>query len=439
MKKPLVAIIGRPNVGKSTLFNKLVGKRISIVDDQPGVTRDRIYANAEWLGYNFNLVDTGGLDFSNSDIFQNDIQRQARIAIDFADVILFLVDGKEGITANDEEVAALLRRSGKPIVLVVNKLDNFEIEKTYDFYTLGVGEPMPISVLQSKGLGEVLDQIVSYFPQRVENTDEQLFKVAVVGKPNVGKSSIINKILGEDRLLVSDVAGTTRDAVDTPFRWNKKDCILIDTAGMRRQRSYDNQSIEAYSVMRSLGAIDRADVVLVVFDASEEITEQDVRIAGYVHESGKPSVIVMNKWDLVEKDTQTINRYKQKLDSELAFMSYYNCIFVSAKTGQRFGDIMQAAYTSYENACKRITTGLLNEVLAGAVMANEPPYFKGRRVKISYITQASTNPPTFILFANEENCLHFSYMRYLENYIRKSIDFSGTPIKIIVRGKKEKE
>lgn len=439
MKKPLVAIIGRPNVGKSTLFNKLVGKRISIVDDQPGVTRDRIYANAEWLGYNFNLVDTGGLDFSNSDIFQNDIQRQARIAIGFADVILFLVDGKEGITANDEEVAALLRRSGKPIVLVVNKLDNFEIEKTYDFYTLGVGEPMPISVLQSKGLGEVLDQIVSYFPERVENTDEQLFKVAVVGKPNVGKSSIINKILGEDRLLVSDVAGTTRDAVDTPFRWNKKDCILIDTAGMRRQRSYDNQSIEAYSVMRSLGAIDRADVVLVVFDASEEITEQDVRIAGYVHESGKPSVIVMNKWDLVEKDTQTINRYKQKLDSELAFMSYYNCIFVSAKTGQRFGDIMQAAYTSYENACKRITTGLLNEVLAGAVMANEPPYFKGRRVKISYITQASTNPPTFILFANEENCLHFSYMRYLENYIRKSIDFSGTPIKIIVRGKKEKE
>jgi GTP-binding protein len=280
MKKPLVAIIGRPNVGKSTLFNKLVGKRISIVDDQPGVTRDRIYANAEWLGYNFNLVDTGGLDFSNSDIFQNDIQRQARIAIDFADVILFLVDGKEGITANDEEVAALLRRSGKPIVLVVNKLDNFEIEKTYDFYTLGVGEPMPISVLQSKGLGEVLDQIVSYFPERVENTDEQLFKVAVVGKPNVGKSSIINKILGEDRLLVSDVAGTTRDAVDTPFRWNKKDCILIDTAGMRRQRSYDNQSIEAYSVMRSLDAIDRADVVLVVFDASEEITEQDVRIAG---------------------------------------------------------------------------------------------------------------------------------------------------------------
>jgi GTP-binding protein len=280
---------------------------------------------------------------------------------------------------------------------------------------------------------------VSYFPQRVENTDEQLFKVAVVGKPNVGKSSIINKILGEDRLLVSDVAGTTRDAVDTPFRWNKKDCILIDTAGMRRQRSYDNQSIEAYSVMRSLDAIDRADVVLVVFDASEEITEQDVRIAGYVHESGKPSVIVMNKWDLVEKDTQTINRYKQKLDSELAFMSYYNCIFVSAKTGQRFGDIMQAAYTSYENACKRITTGLLNEVLASAVMANEPPYFKGRRVKISYITQASTNPPTFILFANEENCLHFSYMRYLENYIRKSIDFSGTPIKIIVRGKKEKE
>lgn len=437
MKKPLVAIIGRPNVGKSTFFNKIVGKRISIVDDTPGVTRDRVYASAEWTGYYFNLIDTGGLDYSSDDVFQNDIHKQAKIAVDLADVIVFMVDGREGVTKNDEEVSTFLRRTNKPIVLVVNKLDNFEVDKTYDFYTLGIGDPMPLSCAQSKGIGDILDEIVKHFEQKNENDETSTFKVAVVGRPNAGKSSIINKILGEERVLVSDVAGTTRDAVDTPFRWNKKDCLIIDTAGLRRQRSYDNQSIEAYSVLRSYDAIDRADVVLIVFDANEEITEQDVRIAGYVHEAGKPSVIIMNKWDLIEKDNSTVKKYKNNLSEQLAFMDYFKPIFISAKTGQRFGDIMQTAYDVFENASKRIQTGLLNEVLANAVLANEPPYRNGRKVKISYITQTSTNPPTFVLFVNDERALHFSYVRYLENYLRKSVDFSGTPIKIIVRGKSE--
>lgn len=437
MKKPLVAVIGRPNVGKSTFFNKIVGKRISIVDDVPGVTRDRIYANAEWVGFNFNLVDTGGLDYNTDDVFQNDIRLQAKIAVDLADVIVFMVDGREGVTRNDEEVATLLRRTKKPIVLVVNKLDNFEVEKTFEFYSLGIGEPFPISLMQSKGLGEVLDKIVSHFEEKNDEEEDSVFKVAVVGRPNAGKSSIINKILGEDRVLVSEVAGTTRDAIDTPFKWNKKDCLIIDTAGIRRQRSYENQSIEAYSVIRSYDAIDRADVVLIVFDSSEEITEQDVRIAGYVHESGKPSVIVMNKWDLVEKSTNSVKKYNEMLMEKLAYMSYFKSIYISAKTGQRFGEIMETAYESYQNSSKRITTGLLNEVLSSAILANEPPYRNGRKIKISYITQVEVNPPTFILFVNDEKAIHFSYTRYLENYFRKSIDFSGTPIRIIVRGKKE--
>ena len=437
MKKPLVAIIGRPNVGKSTFFNKIVGKRISIVDDTPGVTRDRIYGNAEWTGYHFNLVDTGGLDYSSEDVFQNDIHKQAKIAVDLADVIIFMVDGRDGVTKNDEEVATFLRRTNKPIVLVVNKLDNFEVEKTYDFYTLGIGEPWALSCAQSKGIGDILDEIVKHFPEKNENDETSTFRIAVVGRPNAGKSSIINRILGEERVLVSDVAGTTRDAIDTPFRWNRKDCLIIDTAGLRRQRSYDNQSIEAYSVLRSYDAIDRADVVLIVFDANEEITEQDVRIAGYVHEAGKPSVIVMNKWDIIEKDNSTVKKYIRSLEEQLAFMNYFKTIFISAKTGQRFGEIMEKAYESYENSMKRISTGVLNEVLSSAILANEPPYRNGRKVKISYITQADIKPPTFILFVNDEKAVHFSYLRYLENYLRKSIDFTGTPIKIVVRGKSE--
>ncbi len=437
MKKPLVAIIGRPNVGKSTFFNKLAGKRISIVDDTPGVTRDRIYSTCEWTGYNFNIVDTGGLDIKSQDVFQAEIAVQAKIAIDLADVIMFLVDGKEGMTRNDEEIADMLRTSKKPIVLIVNKLDNFEVEKTYEFYALGLGEPIPLSVMQSKGIGDVLDKVVAHFPEKVENDEESVFKVALVGRPNVGKSSITNKILGEERVMVSDIPGTTRDAIDTPFKWNKKDCILIDTAGMRRQRSYDNQSIEAYSVIRTLDAIERADVVVIVFDASEPISEQDIRIAGLVHEAGKPSIVVMNKWDLVEKNYNSINDYKKNLELELNFMSYLKPIFVSAKSGQRFGDVMATAYESYENASKRITTGVLNEVLQNAVLANEPPFKSGRRTKFQYITQVQTNPPTFLIFVNEAKGVHFSYMRYLENFIRKSVDFTGTPLKLILRDKKD--
>ena len=423
MENPLVAIIGRPNVGKSTFFNKICGKRISIVDDVAGVTRDRIYANAEWCGHNFRLVDTGGLDYQSQDVFQKDIMLQAKIAVDMAKVVVFMVDGREGLTQNDQEVATFLRRSKKPVVLVVNKLDNFEVENSYEFYALGLGDPFVISCLQSKGLGEVLDQIVSYFDEETTQEEKQTISVAVVGRPNAGKSSIINKMLGERRVVVSDVAGTTRDAIDTPFRWNKKDFTLIDTAGLRRQRSYDKESIEGYSVLRTFDAIERADIVLIVFDASEEISEQDVRIAGYVHEAGKPSVIVLNKWDLVEKNQNTQNKFKKMLDEKLSFMDYYKCIFVSALTGQRFGEIMQSAYDSYQNSCKRITTGLLNELLSSAVLANEPPYRNGKRLKIQYITQADTNPPTFVLFVNNASFMHFSYERYLENYFRKSVDF----------------
>lgn len=437
MENPLVAIIGRPNVGKSTFFNKICGKRISIVDDVAGVTRDRIYANAEWCGHNFRLVDTGGLDYQSQDVFQKDIMLQAKIAVDMAKVVVFMVDGREGLTQNDQEVATFLRRSKKPVVLVVNKLDNFEVENSYEFYALGLGDPFVISCLQSKGLGEVLDQIVSYFDEETTQEEKQTISVAVVGRPNAGKSSIINKMLGERRVVVSNVAGTTRDAIDTPFRWNKKDFTLIDTAGLRRQRSYDKESIEGYSVLRTFDAIERADIVLIVFDASEEISEQDVRIAGYVHEAGKPSVIVLNKWDLVEKNQNTQNKFKKMLDEKLSFMDYYKCIFVSALTGQRFGEIMQSAYDSYQNSCKRITTGLLNELLSSAVLANEPPYRNGKRLKIQYITQADTNPPTFVLFVNNASFMHFSYERYLENYFRKSVDFSGTPIRFVVKSKEE--
>ena len=437
MENPLVAIVGRPNVGKSTFFNKICGKRISIVDDVAGVTRDRIYANAEWCGHNFRLVDTGGLDYQSQDVFQKDIMLQAKIAVDMAKVVVFMVDGREGLTQNDQEVATFLRRSKKPVVLVVNKLDNFEVENSYEFYALGLGDPFVISCLQSKGLGEVLDQIVSYFDEETTQEEKQTISVAVVGRPNAGKSSIINKMLGERRVVVSDVAGTTRDAIDTPFRWNKKDFTLIDTAGLRRQRSYDKESIEGYSVLRTFDAIERADIVLIVFDASEEISEQDVRIAGYVHEAGKPSVIVLNKWDLVEKNQNTQNKFKKMLDEKLSFMDYYKCIFVSALTGQRFGEIMQSAYDSYQNSSKRITTGLLNELLSSAVLANEPPYRNGKRLKIHYITQADTNPPTFVLFVNNASFMHFSYERYLENYFRKSVDFSGTPIRFVVKSKEE--
>ncbi len=439
MKKPLVAIVGRPNVGKSTFFNYIVGKRISIVDPTPGVTRDRVYADAEWCGHNFTLVDTGGLDSASEDIFQKNIFMQAEIAVELADVVIFIVDGNAGVTRNDEEVASFLRRSKKPIVLAVNKLDNFEVEKTYDFYSLGLGDPYPMSTLQAKGLGEILDEVVKHFPEQSEKEEDNSIKIAVVGRPNAGKSSIVNRILGEDRVVVSDIAGTTRDAIDSNFRYNGKDYTIIDTAGLRRKRAVENESIESYSVIRSMDAIKRADIVLIVFNASEEISEQDVRIAGYVHEENKPSIIIMNKWDLVEKNDRTILKYQKDLDEKLKFMSYFKTLYISALTGKRFNEIMPEVEKVMENTSRRIPTGALNEILQNAMVANEPPYRKGRRLKIKYITQADTNPPTFVIFVNDASLMHYSYLRYLENYIRGTVDFSGTPIKIILKSKEEEE
>ena len=439
MKKPLVAIVGRPNVGKSTFFNYIVGKRISIVDPTPGVTRDRVYADAEWCGHNFTLVDTGGLDSASEDIFQKNIFMQAEIAVELADVVVFIVDGNAGVTRNDEEVASFLRRSKKPIVLAVNKLDNFEVEKTYDFYSLGLGDPYPMSTLQAKGLGEILDEVVKHFPEQSEKEEDNSIKIAVVGRPNAGKSSIVNRILGEDRVVVSDIAGTTRDAIDSNFRYNGKDYTIIDTAGLRRKRAVENESIESYSVIRSMDAIKRADIVLIVFNASEDISEQDVRIAGYVHEENKPSIIIMNKWDLVEKNDRTILKYQKDLDEKLKFMNYFKTLYISALTGKRFNEIMPEVEKVMENTSRRIPTGALNEILQNAMVANEPPYRKGRRLKIKYITQADTNPPTFVVFVNDASLMHYSYLRYLENYIRGTVDFSGTPIKIILKSKEEEE
>ena len=439
MKKPLVAIVGRPNVGKSTFFNYIVGKRISIVDPTPGVTRDRVYADAEWCGHKFTLVDTGGLDSASEDIFQKNIFMQAEIAVELAGVVIFIVDGNAGVTRNDEEVASFLRKSRKPIVLAVNKLDTFDVQKTYDFYSLGLGEPYPMSTLQAKGLGEILDEVVKHFPEPTSVEEDKSIKIAVVGRPNAGKSSIVNRILGEDRVVVSDVAGTTRDAIDSNFKYNGKDYTIIDTAGLRRKRAVINESIESYSVIRSMDAIKRADIVLIVFNASEEISEQDVRIAGYVHEENKPSIIIMNKWDLVEKDDKTILRYQKDLDEKLKFMSYFRTLYISALTGKRFNEIMPEVEKVMENNSRRIPTGALNEIIQSAIIANEPPFRKGKRLKIKYITQADTNPPTFVLFVNDGTIIHYSYLRYLENYLRNSVDFSGTPIKLVVKSREEEE
>ncbi len=437
MIKPLVAIVGRPNVGKSTFFNRIVGERISIVEDTPGVTRDRVYADAEWCGTTFTLIDTGGLEIKSEDVMWSHIRAQAEIAVETADLVIFMLDGKTGLTPEDHEVAKYLRRSKKPVILVVNKLDNNEEHLLYDFYELGLGQPFGVSAQQAKGLGDVLDEITDNIKKVDLTEDDTAIKVAVVGKPNAGKSSLVNKLLGYDRVIVSDIAGTTRDAIDTRMTYDGKDFIIIDTAGIRRKRSID-EDLEQYSVMRSLGAVRRADVVLIVIDASEEeISEQDVKIAGYVHEQGKPSVVVMNKWDLVDKDTHTMGKREKKLAEELKFMDYFTSVFISAKTGKRAENVLDMAVKSYENASKRITTGLLNDVLQEAIITNEPPSKNGRRLKLYYITQVSANPPAFAVFVNDESIMHFSYKRYLENSIRRSFDFSGTPIKLLIRSKKE--
>ena len=435
MTKPLVALVGRPNVGKSTIFNRLVGKRISIVEDYPGVTRDRLYADAEWCGKSFTLVDTGGIEPRSEDVMWKHIRKQAQIAVDLADVIVMVTDGRAGLVADDYEIASLLRTSSKPIILAVNKVDTSSNDAVYEFYALGLGEPIPVSGEQSLGLGDLLDAVTAQFPYNDEDENSDRIKIAIIGKPNAGKSSLTNKILGYERVIVSDIAGTTRDAIDTPFRYQDRDCVLIDTAGIRRKRSIDEQ-LEQYSVMRALGSVRRADVVILVADATEQLTEQDVRLCGYVNEQGKPCVVVMNKWDLIEKDAYTANEFKKKMDEQLKFMDY-RCEFISALTGQRVEKVLISAFASYDNACKRITTGLLNDVLLDAVAVNEPPTHKGKKLKIYYCSQVSTNPPTFALFVNDKDIVHFSYLRYLENCIRKSFDFKGTPIRIFVRNKND--
>jgi GTP-binding protein len=438
MNKPLVAIVGRPNVGKSTLFNRLIGRRVAIVEDTPGVTRDRIYQDAEWLNYAFTLIDTGGIEPASEDIIASQMRRQAELAIETADVIIFLVDGREGMTSADMDVAEMLRRSSKPVVLAVNKIDAPKFEEAmYEFYALGLGDPFTISSAQGLGLGDLLDAVVKDFPKDVEATQTERVNIAVVGKPNVGKSSLVNALLGEERTIVSDIPGTTRDSIDTNFTRNGKEYTLVDTAGIRRKRSVEDETIERYSVIRSLSAIRRADVVLIVCDATEGLSEQDVRIAGYAHEEGKASVLIVNKWDLIEKDTHTMNAFQKSLAADLAFMSYVSMLFISAKSGQRVNKVLELVDKAVEQARRRVTTGQLNDVVSEAVMMNEPPSEKGRQLKIYYATQVSVQPPTFVIFVNDTEIVHFSYERYLDNYFRKSFGFEGTPIRILFRSKKK--
>lgn len=437
MTNPIVAIVGRPNVGKSTLFNQLVGERISIVDDQPGVTRDRIYADTEWLNRKITLVDTGGIDVDSQDKLMLQMRQQANVAIDTSDVVIFLVDGKEGMTPADEEVANLLRKANKPIVLAVNKIDApHEEDMLYEFYNLGIGDPISISASHKRGLGDLLDAVIKHLPeQKVQDEDEDVIKIAVLGKPNVGKSSIVNKLLGEERVIVSDIPGTTRDAIDTPFVVNGQKYIIIDTAGIRR-KSRISEELERYSVIRALAAIRRCDVALLVIDATEEVTEQDKRIAGLIHEEGKGCIIIMNKWDLIEKDTNTMNEFRKRLANDLAFMQYAPSLFTSARTGQRLNNIIEMVNQVYAQCTFRISTGVLNECIADAVAFTEPPTDKGRRLKIYYGTQVAVKPPTFVLFVNDPDLMHYSYLRYLENQFRKSFGLEGTPIRFILRERK---
>lgn len=437
--KPLVAIVGKPNVGKSTFFNKVCGSRISIVSDMPGVTRDRIYADAEWLGKPFTLVDTGGIQTKSDDVMFRHIREQAQIALDLADVILFFTDYKSGLTSEDYDVGQLLRKTNKPVILVVNKVDHFMEADLSDFYMLGYGEVYPIAAEQKQGIGDLLDEVVSYFTDGEYEQDDGSIKIAVVGKPNAGKSSLVNKILGYNRTIVSDMAGTTRDAIDTPFEYNGQKYTIIDTAGMRRKRAIADDTVEEYSVMRSLNAVRRADVCLLVMDAGEGLSEQDVKIAGFIDEQGKPSVVVVNKWDLIEKDTHTVEKFKKDLACDLAFMDYFRFVTVSALTGQRVNKLIDEVNYVYAKSTFRASTGMLNDVVADAIAAVEPPASSGRRAKIKYVTQASTQPPTFIFFTNEAKLVHFSYRRYLENYIRRAFSLDGTPIRLVFRDGSEEE
>lgn len=437
MSNPLIAIVGRPNVGKSTLFNKIAGRKISITENRPGVTRDRLYAEATWRGRNFTVVDTGGIELQSDDVMWKEILRQADTAIETAEVILLMLDGREELTSSDYDVADKLRRSKKPVILVVNKVDNYSPDKLSEYYALGLGEPYAISAEHSQGIGDVLDEALSYFGEGEEEDNDSL-KIAVVGKPNAGKSSLVNRLLGFERSIVTDIAGTTRDAIDTKFELDGRKYTLIDTAGIRRKKNVSDD-VEYYSVLRAFDAVRRADVCLLVVDSTEGLTEQDVKIIGYVHEQGKPSVIVMNKWDLIEKNTKTINKYEEKLKFDLKFMDYFQSIYISAKTGQRAEKVLKMARDVYENANRRITTGTLNDLMLDAMRTNEPPASGGRRLKIYYCSQPSVCPPTFVLFVNDEELMHFSYKRYLENVLRRSFDFSGTPIRFVIRKRSEED
>jgi GTPase len=436
MAKPVVAIVGRPNVGKSTIFNRIVGERISIVEDVPGVTRDRIYSSAEWLNTEFNIIDTGGIEIGDEP-FLEQIRQQAEIAIDEADVILFITNGREGITAADEEVAKILYKSNKPVVLAVNKIDNPEMrEQIFDFYSLGFGEPYPISGSHGIGLGDVLDAVVSHFPKKdVKEYEHDVIKFCLIGRPNVGKSSLVNAILGEERVIVSDIAGTTRDAVDTPYTYNGQKYVIIDTAGMRKKGKI-YESTEKYSVLRALRAIERSDVVLVVLNAEEGIREQDKRIAGYAHEAGRAIVIVVNKWDAIEKDEKTMRQFEQKIRDHFLFLDYAPIVFLSAKTKKRLHTLLPMINMASENHALRIQSSVLNDVIMDAVAMNPTPTDNGRRLKIFYATQVAVKPPTIVIFVNDPELLHFSYERFLENRIRDAFGFEGTPIKIIARARK---
>ncbi|MBQ6496882.1 MAG: ribosome biogenesis GTPase Der [Firmicutes bacterium] len=439
MSTPLVAVVGRPNVGKSTFFNKVVGRRVSIVEDTPGVTRDRIYAEAEWCGVHFALIDTGGIEPSSKDVILSQMREQAEMAMDTSDVILFMVDGKEGLTAADREVGEMLMKTGKKVVLAVNKIDSPKLpDDFYDFYELGLGEPIPISSANMMNLGDLLDEIVASFPEGAGTEEEDAIRIAMIGKPNVGKSSLINKILGENRVIVSPIAGTTRDSIDTPFEHDGEKYILIDTAGIRR-KSKVNENIERFSVIRAVAAIERCDVCLLMIDAQEGITEQDKKIAGIAHEAGKGIVIVVNKWDLIDKDTNTMNEFKKQIGRELGFMSYAPSVFISALTGQRVDQVIGMAKYVAENRAMRVPTGQLNALITDATMMKQPPADKGKRLKIYYVTQVGVKPPLFSFKINSRPLMHFSYSRYLENKIREAFGFEGTSLKFVFREKGEKE
>ena len=440
MSKPIVAIVGRPNVGKSTLFNALAGENISIVKDTPGVTRDRIYADISWLNYNFTLIDTGGIEPDSGDVILSRMREQAQIAIETADVIIFLVDVRQGLVDADFQVEDMLRRSQKPVVLAVNKADNYEkfLPDTYEFYNLGLGDPHPVSANSKLGFGDLLDEVVENCdPKALEEEEDERPKIAIIGKPNAGKSSIINKMLGEERVIVSDVAGTTRDAIDTVIQKNGKEYVFIDTAGLRRKNKI-KEDLERYSVIRTVSAVERCDVAVLVIDATEGITEQEAKIAGIAHERGKGMIIAVNKWDLVEKDDKTIYKFTNKIREVLAYMSYAELVFISAKTGQRFPKIFDMLDAVIENHAMRVQTGVLNEILTEAVAMKQPPSDKGKRLKLYYMTQVSVKPPTFVVFINDRQQMHFSYTRYIENQIRNTFGFRGTPIHIIARERKEK-